>query len=178
MSSHLRPIIGLKIEAGEEDEDSHFFDEESSDPNNEPLNFHSPPTKPPAISLHSIGQMIQDGKRNIIETIIDVKEPTYEMTICPMEDNLDGLDFLLGKNVSHANSCALKATALAHRDGGVPVSILEVEKLDEFNYGYLVYLFEYTCGVSAYMLGVNPFNQPGVEEYKKNMFRLLEKPGY
>ena len=128
--------------------------------------------------LHSIGQMIQDGKRNIIETIIDVKEPTYEMTICPMEDNLDGLDFLLGKNVSYANSCALKATALAHRDGGVPVSILEIEKLDEFNYGYLVYLFEYTCGVSAYMLGVNPFNQPGVESYKKNMFALLGKPGY
>lgn len=128
--------------------------------------------------LHSIGQMIQDGKRNIIETIIDVKEAKYNFKVCEMEDNLDGLDFILGKEISYANSCALKATALAHRDGGVPVSILEIEKLDEYNYGYLVYMFEYTCGISAYCLGVNPFNQPGVESYKKNMFALLGKPGY
>lgn len=128
--------------------------------------------------LHSIGQMIQDGERNIIEMIIDVKKPTYEFKICEMEDNLDGLDFLCGKEISYVNGCALKATAIAHKDGGVPVSLLEIDELDEFNYGYLVYLFEYTCGLSAYALEVNPFNQPGVESYKKNMFALLGKPGY
>lgn len=128
--------------------------------------------------LHSIGQMIQDGKRNIIETIIDLKAPMHEFKVCAMEDNLDGLDFILNKDISYVNSCALKATALAHKDGGVPVSVLEIDKFDELNYGYLVYLFEYTCGLSAYALGVNPFNQPGVESYKKNMFALLGKPGY
>lgn len=128
--------------------------------------------------LHSIGQMIQDGKRNIIEMIIDVKEVKYEFEVPSMEDNLDGLDFLMGKKISYANSCALKATALAHRDGGVPVSILNIDRIDEYNYGYLVFMFEYTCGISAYMLGVNPFDQPGVESYKKNMFALLGKPGY
>ena len=128
--------------------------------------------------LHSIGQMIQDGKRNIFETMIDIKNPKYDILVPTMEDNLDKLDFMVGMNVSKINECALKATALAHYDGGVPVSIISIDKIDEFNYGYLVYFFMYSCGLSAYALGVNPFDQPGVESYKKNMFALIGKPGY
>lgn len=128
--------------------------------------------------LHSIGQMIQDGKRNIIETIINVKKPMYDIKVCGMDDNLDGLDFLLDHSVSEINENALKATALAHKDGGVPVMVLNIDEINEYTYGYLVYFYMYTCGVSAYMLGINPFNQPGVESYKKNMFALIGKPGY
>lgn len=128
--------------------------------------------------LHSIGQMIQDGKRNIMETMININEPMYDYKVCAMEDNLDKLDFILDESINEINKKALKATAIAHKDGGVPVIILDIDKVDEFNYGYLVYFFMYACGVSAYALGVNPFDQPGVESYKKNMYALIGKPGY
>ena len=128
--------------------------------------------------LHSIGQMIQDGKRNITETIINIQTPTYDINVCGMEDNLDGLDFLLNHSVNDVNNKALIATALAHKDGGVPVTIINIDRMDEYNYGYLVYFYMYVCGVSASILGVNPFDQPGVESYKKNMFALIGKPGY
>ncbi|MGM9972360.1 MAG: glucose-6-phosphate isomerase [Anaeroplasmataceae bacterium] len=128
--------------------------------------------------LHSIGQMIQDGKRNIIETMISIKKPMYDINVCSMDQDLDKLDFILGESVNDINNKALKATALAHKDGGVPVIIMELDTLDEFNYGYLVYFFMYACGVSAYTLDINPFNQPGVESYKRNMFALIGKPGY
>jgi len=128
--------------------------------------------------LHSIGQMIQDGKRNIIETIVKIDEPENEVLVPEMEDNLDKLDFLKGMKISEINNKALIATALAHHDGGVPVATLELSRLDYKNYGYMVYFFMYACGLSAYSIGVNPFNQPGVESYKKNMFALLGKPGY
>ena len=128
--------------------------------------------------LHSIGQMIQDGERNIIETIIKISKPMYEINVPGMEGNLDKLDFLKGMKISEINNKALIATALAHYEGGVPTSIIEIDELNEFNYGYMVYFFMYACGLSAYAIGVNPFNQPGVESYKKNMFALLGKPGY
>lgn len=128
--------------------------------------------------LHSIGQMIQQGKRNIIETIISIKKPKYDVLVGNMEDNLDGLDFLKDTYVNKINESALKATALAHYDGGVPVTIVEIDEINEFNYGYMVYFYMYMCAISAYMLKINPFNQPGVEAYKKNMFALIGKPGY
>lgn len=128
--------------------------------------------------LHSIGQMIQDGKRNIMETVIKINEPMYDIVVPSMIDNLDKLDFLKGISINEINNKALLATTLAHYEGGVPVSVIEISKIDEENYGYLVYFFMYSCGLSAYTIGVNPFNQPGVESYKKNMFALLNKPGY
>ena len=128
--------------------------------------------------LHSIGQMIQDGKRNMLETIIKINKPMYDIEVPSMDGNLDKLDFLKGMNISEINNKALIATALAHYEGGVPVTIIELDSLNEENYGYMVYFFMYACGLSAYAIGVNPFNQPGVESYKKNMFALLGKPGY
>ncbi len=128
--------------------------------------------------LHSIGQMIQDGNRNIIETIINIEKPMYDLKVCEMEDNLDNLDFILNESINEINKKALKATALAHKAGGVPIIIINIEELNEFNYGYLVYFYMYTCALSAYSLDVNPFDQPGVESYKKNMFALIGKPGY
>lgn len=128
--------------------------------------------------LHSMGQYIQDGKRNIFETVLKVENSKYEFLIGEQEGNLDGLNFLKGKSMHEVNENAFKGTLLAHNDGGVPNIILSIEKLDEFNFGELVYFFEYACGVSGYTLGINPFDQPGVEAYKKNMFALLGKPGY
>ncbi len=128
--------------------------------------------------LHSIGQMIQDGRRNIMETVIKIDEPMFDIKVPKMEGNLDKLDFLEGISINEINEKALIATTLAHHEGGVPVNVIEISKLDEENYGYLVYFFMYSCGLSAYTIGVNPFNQPGVESYKKNMFALLNKPGY
>ena len=128
--------------------------------------------------LHSLGQMIQDGKRNIIETVIKV-EQLKEDTIIPYDkDNLDGLNFLSGKTMSYVNNKAFLGTLLAHEDGGVPNIVISIPNISAYTYGYLVYFFELACGVSAYTLGVNPFDQPGVEAYKKNMFALLGKPGY
>jgi glucose-6-phosphate isomerase len=128
--------------------------------------------------LHSMGQYIQDGQRILFETAVLVDEPRKNVTIEPSEDNLDGLNFLAGKTLDFVNLKAAQGTALAHTDGLVPNLAVRVPKLDAFNFGQLVYFFEKACGISGCILGVNPFNQPGVEAYKKNMFALLGKPGY
>ena len=128
--------------------------------------------------LHSMGQFIQDGERIMFETLVGVKNPARSMNIESDEQNLDGLNFLSGKSVDYCNHMAQLGTKLAHIDGGVPQLEVQVDKLDEYHLGQLFYFFEFSCGISAYVLGVNPFNQPGVEAYKKNMFALLEKPGY
>ena len=128
--------------------------------------------------LHSLGQMIQDGERNIFETVLQVTAPVSEQVIPFDEANLDGLNFLAGKTMDYVNKQAFLGTLLAHVDGGVPNIVLEFPEISAFAYGYLAYFFEFACGVSAYTLGINPFNQPGVEAYKKNMFALLGKPGY
>jgi len=128
--------------------------------------------------LHSMGQYIQDGLRNIFETVICVKNPKNDIVIEIDTENVDGLNFLAGKGMDEVNKKAFQGTLLAHTDGGVPNLILEIDALDEYNLGQLVYFFEKACGVSGYLLGVNPFDQPGVESYKKNMFALLGKPGF
>ncbi|MDO4461323.1 MAG: glucose-6-phosphate isomerase [Bacteroidia bacterium] len=128
--------------------------------------------------LHSMGQWIQEGERTIFETVVCITKPNKTQLIPEDKDNLDALNFLAGKNVDHVNKMAELGTALAHTDGGVPNIHVEVPTLDEYNLGQLIYFFEKACGISGYTLGVNPFNQPGVEAYKKNMFALLEKPGY
>lgn len=128
--------------------------------------------------LHSMGQWIQEGERTIFETVISVKEPNHTVTVPSDDANLDGLNFLSGKRVDEVNKMAELGTMLAHVDGGVPNIKIELPKLDEYNLGQLLYFFEKACGISGYVLGVNPFDQPGVEAYKKNMFALLEKPGY
>lgn len=128
--------------------------------------------------LHSMGQYIQEGMRILFETGISVENPRKNITIDKTEDNIDGLNFLAGKTVDFVNSKAAEGTALAHTDGGVPNLLVSVPALDEYNYGKMVYFFEKACGISGYLLGVNPFDQPGVEAYKKNMFALLGKPGY
>ena len=128
--------------------------------------------------LHSMGQFIQEGSRVMFETVLHVEKAQRSVTIGADEQNLDQLNFLAGKSVEHCNHMAELGTKLAHIDGGVPQIEVAFEKVDAFNLGALLYFFEFACGVSAYTLGVNPFNQPGVEAYKKNMFALLEKPGY
>ena len=128
--------------------------------------------------LHSMGQWIQDGERSIFETVISVARPEHTLLFPSDEENLDGLNFLAGKRVDEVNKMAELGTQLAHVDGGVPNLRIELERLDEYNLGQLVYFFEKACGISGLVLGVNPFNQPGVEAYKKNMFALLGKPGY
>lgn len=128
--------------------------------------------------LHSMGQWIQDGERSIFETVISVSDPEHRVVFPETDDNLDGLNFLAGKRVDAINKMAELGTMIAHVDGGVPNIKIELPKLNEFYLGELLYFFEKACGISGYMLGVNPFDQPGVEAYKKNMFALLEKPGY
>ena len=128
--------------------------------------------------LHSMGQYIQDGRRDLIETVLKVGENSSEITIQSDDRNLDGLNYLEGKTLGYVNNKAMEGTVLAHVSGNVPNFMIEVERLDEENIGELIYFFEKACAISGTILGVNPFNQPGVEEYKKNMFRLLEKPGY
>lgn len=128
--------------------------------------------------LHSLGQYIQEGRRNIFETVLTVAEPDHDVTVIHDEKNIDGLNFLSGKTMNYVNNKAFLGTLLAHSDGDVPNIVIEIEKMDAYNFGYMVYFFEKACGISGYMLGVNPFNQPGVEAYKKNMFALLNKPGY
>ena len=128
--------------------------------------------------LHSLGQMIQDGERNIFETVLQVATPVSEQEIPFDEANLDGLNFLAGKTMDYVNKQAFLGTLLAHVDGGVPNIVVEMPNISAYTYGYLAYFFEFACGVSAYTLKINPFNQPGVEAYKKNMFALLGKPGY
>ncbi|MDY3892876.1 MAG: glucose-6-phosphate isomerase [Candidatus Cryptobacteroides sp.] len=128
--------------------------------------------------LHSMGQYIQDGERMLMETVVTVENASRSVIIESDEQNLDGLNFLAGKHVEECNAMAELGTKLAHIDGGVPQLGVSVEKIDEYNLGEIFYFFEKACGISAYILGVNPFNQPGVEAYKKNMFALLNKPGY
>ncbi len=128
--------------------------------------------------LHSLGQFIQDGSRVMFETVVDIKTPKQDLFLESDEQNLDGLNFLSNQNMSVVNRKAFEGTILAHTEGGVPNIVIEVDALDEENFGELVYFFEKACAISGYMLGVNPFNQPGVESYKKNMFALLGKPGY
>lgn len=128
--------------------------------------------------LHSMGQYIQQGERQLFETVVVFDKPKTEVEIKEEAANFDGLNFLAGKTLSYVNRKAFEGTVLAHSDGEVPNIVLEVEKMDEYNLGYLIYFLEKACAVSGYVLGVNPFDQPGVESYKKNMFALLGKPGY
>ncbi len=128
--------------------------------------------------LHSMGQYIQDGRRFLMETIMNVESQTYEIVMKKEASDLDGLNYLDGKTMDFANKCAMNGTLLAHSDGDVPNLRINIPRMDERSLGQLFYFFEFECGVSGYMLGVNPFNQPGVESYKKNMFALLGKPGY
>ena len=128
--------------------------------------------------LHSMGQWIQEGERTIFETVLSVKTPNEKVVIPHDDANLDGLNFLEGKRVDEVNKMAELGTRIAHVDGGVPNISIEIPELNEYFLGQLIYFFEKGCGISGYMLEVNPFNQPGVEAYKKNMFALLEKPGY
>ncbi|MDR2825149.1 MAG: glucose-6-phosphate isomerase [Prevotellaceae bacterium] len=128
--------------------------------------------------LHSMGQWIQDGERSIFETVISVKSPNHTTIFPAWNENLDGLNFLAGKHVDEVNKMAELGTMIAHIDGGVPQLKIELPALNEYYLGQLLYFFERACGISGYLLGVNPFDQPGVEAYKKNMFALLDKPGY
>ena len=128
--------------------------------------------------LHSLGQYVQDGKRNLFETVVTIKDPASSFVIPFDDSNVDGLNFIAGKELDYVNKTAMLATLLAHNDGGVPNILIELEDKTAYSFGYLVYFFELACAVSGYMLKVNPFNQPGVEAYKKNMFALLGKPGY
>ena len=128
--------------------------------------------------LHSLGQFIQDGSRSVFETIVSVKNADSKLAVPYDEANVDGLNFLAGTDLNEINKVAMQGTILAHIDGGAPNILIEIEEKNEYNLGYLLYFFEFACGVSGYVLGVNPFNQPGVEAYKKNMFALLGKPGY
>ncbi len=128
--------------------------------------------------LHSMGQFIQDGARIMFETVLSVEECEQEIIMNEEPVDLDGLNYLAGKNVDFINKNAMNGTILAHTDGDVPNLMVKIPRQDEFSLGQLFYFFEFACGISGYLLGVNPFNQPGVESYKKNMFALLGKPGY
>ena len=128
--------------------------------------------------LHSIGQFIQDGTRNLFETVLWVNTPRSEAYIEEAAEDIDGLNYLAGKSVQFVNSKAYQGTLMAHMDGGTPNILIEIDQADAYHFGYLVYFFEKACGLSGYLLGVNPFDQPGVEAYKKNMFALLGKPGF
>ncbi|NJP38576.1 glucose-6-phosphate isomerase [Alkalicoccus luteus] len=128
--------------------------------------------------LHSLGQYVQDGRRDLFETVLNVGTPQEEMTIERDEQDLDGLNYLSGKTMDFVNDKAYEGTLLAHLDGGVPNLIIDIPELTEYHFGYLLYFFEKACAVSGYLLGVNPFDQPGVEDYKRNMFALLGKPGF
>ena len=129
--------------------------------------------------LHSLGQYIQESGADLLfETVVNIIKPQTDLTLGEVEGNLDGLNFLSGKTMSYVNQKAFEGTVLAHCDGGVANVVLEMPEINEFEIGYFIYFMEKTCAVSGYTLGVNPFNQPGVESYKKNMFALLGKPGF
>ena len=128
--------------------------------------------------LHSMGQFIQDGKRLLFETVVLIDKAKREIVLNEDKDNVDGLNFLAGRSMAYINEKAFEGTVLAHTDGGAPCMVLHMEEATEFELGYLIYFFEKACAVSGYLMGVNPFDQPGVESYKKNMFALLGKPGY
>ena len=125
-----------------------------------------------------MGQYIQEGQRNLFETVISVEKPDNVLSIPEDKGNLDGLNYLAGKRIDEVNKMAELGTLLAHVDGGVPNIRIEIPGIDEYHLGEVIYFFEKACGISGYLLGVNPFDQPGVEAYKKNMFALLEKPGF
>ena len=128
--------------------------------------------------LHSMGQYVQDGERLMMETMVHVAKPATHVDVPTDEHNLDGINYLVGKSLTEINDCAMQGTVQAHLEGGVPVVEIDVDRIDEYTLGQIIYFFEFACGVSGYTLGVNPFNQPGVEAYKKNMFHLLGKPGF
>ena len=128
--------------------------------------------------LHSMGQYIQDGCRNLFETVVKINNPNCDVMIEEDPENFDGLNFLAGKTMSQVNTKAFEGTILAHNEGGVANLVIEIPEANEYEFGYMVYFFEKACAISGYILGINPFNQPGVEAYKKNMFALLGKPGY
>ena len=128
--------------------------------------------------LHSLGQYIQEGRRNLFETVINIKKSQTDITINQDEDNLDELNYLVGKGLDYVNKKAMEGTIEAHLDGGVPNIVLNIDELNEFAIGHLIYFFELACAMSGKILGINPFNQPGVEKYKTNMFKLLKKSGY
>ena len=128
--------------------------------------------------LHSIGQYIQDGRRNLFETVINIKHTDADLKIKNEEDDLDGLNYLAGKSIDYVNKKAMEGTIAAHVEGGVPNIVINMDRLDEESLGHLIYFFELACAMSGKLLGVNPFDQPGVEKYKTNMFKLLGKPGY
>lgn len=128
--------------------------------------------------LHSLGQYIQEGRRNLMETVIRVENPEHDVTIPDDKENLDQLNFLSGKTMNYVNDRAYEGVVLAHTDGGVPVMTVDIENQSAHTLGYLIYWFELAVGISGYLNGINPFNQPGVESYKRNMFGLLNKPGY
>ncbi|WP_336865740.1 glucose-6-phosphate isomerase [Peribacillus frigoritolerans] len=128
--------------------------------------------------LHSMGQYVQEGRRNLLETVLQIKKPRIEVTIQEDSENIDGLNFLAGKTMDEVNKSAFQGTLMAHIDGEVPNLVIELDEMNEYTYGEMVYFFEKACGISGHLLGVNPFDQPGVEAYKKNMFALLDKPGF
>ena len=128
--------------------------------------------------LHSLGQFIQDGSKILFETVVDIQKPKEDFFVKDDPNNLDGLNFLSNQEMSIVNRRAFEGTVIAHTEGGTPNIVLEMPEINEEEFGYLVYFFEKACGISGYLLGVNPFDQPGVEAYKKNMFALLGKPGY
>ncbi|WP_188384651.1 glucose-6-phosphate isomerase [Ornithinibacillus halotolerans] len=128
--------------------------------------------------LHSLGQYIQDGRRDLFETVLHVQKSKLDLTLEEEENNSDGLNYLVGKTIHEINDKAYQGTLLAHTDGGVPNLVIELPAIDAYTFGYLVYFFEKACALSGYLLGVNPFDQPGVEAYKRNMFALLGKPGF
>lgn len=125
-----------------------------------------------------MGQYVQEGRRDLFETVLNVEKPRHELTIEAEENDLDGLNYLAGETVDFVNKKAFQGTMLAHTDGGVPNLIVNLPEMNEYTFGYLVYFFEKACAMSGYLLGVNPFDQPGVEAYKVNMFALLGKPGF
>lgn len=128
--------------------------------------------------LHSMGQYIQDGMRNIFETVLNVEKSRKALTLKATDDNLDNLNYLEGKELDYVNKMAMKGTILAHNDGGVPNLVINIPEMTAYWFGYMAYFFEKACGISGHLMGINPFDQPGVEAYKKNMFALLGKPGY
>ena len=128
--------------------------------------------------LHSLGQYIQEGERSLFETVIAVRRESSDIKLHFEDDNLDGLNYLADKTVNYVNNKAMLGTIQAHVDGGVPNILIKIDRLDEETIGHLIYFFEKACAMSGILLGVNPFNQPGVEKYKSNMFKLLGKPGY
>jgi len=128
--------------------------------------------------LHSMGQYIQEGRKHIFETVLNVEKPAWEITMKPDKDDLDGLNYISGKTIDYVNKMAMEGSIEAHVDGGVPNLIVNIPEISPYYFGYMAYFFEKACGMSGYLLGVNPFDQPGVEAYKTNMFKLLGKPGY